>query len=50
MVWLVDTEARSLELHRVGAPPQTLRGGDILESGVTLPGFRLPLHGIFPDP
>ena len=50
MVWLVDTDARSLELHRADAPPQTLRGDDLIDGGVTLPGFRLPVSDLFPDP
>ena len=33
MVWLVDTDARSLELHRADAPPQTLRGDDLIDGG-----------------
>ena len=50
MVWLVDTDARSLELHRADAPPQTLRGDDLIDGGATLPGFRLPVSDLFPDP
>ena len=50
MVWLIDTEARSLELHRADAPPQTLRGDDLIDGGATLPGFRLPVSDLFPDP
>ncbi len=50
MVWLVDTEARSLELHRADAPPQTLRGDDLIDGAEVLPGFRLPVSDLFPDP
>ena len=50
MVWLVDTDARSLELHRADAPPQTLRGDDLIDGGAVLPGFRLPVSDLFPDP
>ena len=50
MVWLIDTDARSLELHRADAPPQTLRGDDLIDGGATLPGFRLPVSDLFPDP
>ena len=48
MVWLVDTDARSLELHRADAAPQTLRGDDLIEGGAVLPGFRLPVSDLFP--
>ena len=50
MVWLVDTDARSLELHRADASPQTLRGDDLIDGGAVLPGFRLPVSDLFPDP
>ena len=50
MVWLVDTDARSLELHRADAPPQTLRGDDLIDGAEVLPGFRLPVSDLFPDP
>ena len=49
MVWLVDTDARSLELHHADAAPQTLRGDDLIDGGDVLPGFRLPLSELFPD-
>ena len=50
MVWLVDTDARSLELHRADAPPQTLRDDDLIDGAEVLPGFRLPVSDLFPDP
>ncbi len=50
MVWLIDTDARSLELHRADTPAQTLRGDDLIDGGDVLPGFRLPLSELFPDP
>ncbi len=50
MVWLVDTDEGTLELHRTDAPPQTLRGDDPIDGGAVLPGFRLPLSDLFPDP
>ena len=48
MVWLVDTDARSMELRVTDASPQTLRGDDLIEGGAVLPGFRLPLSDLFP--
>ena len=50
MVWLVYPETRSLELHRAGESAQTLSGGDVLEGGATLPGFRVSVDEVFPPP
>ena len=50
MVWLVDADERTLELHAPDAPPQTLRGDDIIDGGAVLPGFRLPVSDLFPKP
>ena len=50
MVWLVDTDARTLELHCTETPPQTLRGDDLIDGAEVLPGFRLPVSDLFPDP
>ena len=50
LVWLVDTDARSLELHQADTPAQTLRGEDLIDGGDVLPGFRLPVSDLFPDP
>ena len=48
MVWLVDPETRSLELHQADAAPQTLTGADLIEGGTTLPGFRVAASEFFP--
>ncbi|MCY3906324.1 MAG: Uma2 family endonuclease [Anaerolineaceae bacterium] len=50
MVWLVDTDSRSLELHVADAAPQTLRGGDLIDGGEVLPGLSLPVSDLFPFP
>ena len=50
LVWLLDTDARSLELHQAAASAQTLRGDDLIDGGDVLPGFRLPVSDLFPDP
>ncbi|MCY3906297.1 MAG: Uma2 family endonuclease [Anaerolineaceae bacterium] len=50
MVWLVYPESRSLELYRAGEIAQTLSGGDVLEGGAALPGFRANVSEIFPPP
>ncbi len=49
MVWLVDPEARRLELHQAGAAPQMLAGDDVIDGGATLPGFRAAARDLFPD-
>ena len=49
MVWLVDPEARSLELHLPDAAPQRLSGNDVVEGGDVLPGFRAAASELFPD-
>ena len=49
MVWLVDPEAHSLELHQANAAPRLLVGDDVIEGGATLPGFRAAVSDLFPD-
>ncbi len=48
MVWLVDPETHTVELHQAGAAPQTLSGADLIEGGATLPGFRVTAQELFP--
>lgn len=49
MVWLVDTDARSVEIHRPGAQPQCLAGPELIEGGDALPGFQVAVSELFPD-
>ena len=49
MVWLVDTDARSVEIQRPGASPQLMAGEDLIEGGDALPGFRVAVSDLFPD-
>ncbi len=49
MVWLVDPERRTLELHQAGAAPQSLAGDEVIDGGATLPGFRATASELFPD-
>ncbi len=49
MVWLVDPEARRLELHQPDAAPQMLAADDVIDGGSTLPGFRVTASELFPD-
>ena len=48
MVWLVDTDARRVEVHRAGASPQVLAGDDFIEGNDALPGFRVAVSDLFP--
>lgn len=48
MVWLVDTDARSVEIHRADAQPQRLAGAEVIEGGATLPGFHVTVSDLFP--
>ncbi|MCY3945973.1 MAG: Uma2 family endonuclease [Anaerolineaceae bacterium] len=50
MVWLVDMDERAVELHRAGESVQTLAGDDLIDGGAVLPGFRLPVSDLFPNP
>ena len=48
MVWLVDTDARSVEIHRPGEAPQHFVGADLIEGGDALPGFQVMVSDLFP--
>ena len=50
MVWLLYPRAQTLVLHVPDAPPQTLRGDDLLDGAATLPGFRLRVRDLFAPP
>ena len=49
MVWLVDTDARSVEIHRPGETPQHFAGAERIEGGDALPGFQVMVSDLFPD-
>jgi Uma2 family endonuclease len=46
-VWLVDPEARRIDVYAPGKPMRTFGSSDTLTDAV-LPGFELPLRDIFP--
>ena len=46
-VWVVDPKRRTATVHVPGDAPRTLFPGDSLDGGTILPGFRLPLAGLF---
>lgn len=47
LLWIVDTAAQEIEVHRPDEPVQRLGCGDVLEGGDVLPGFTLSLDEIF---
>ncbi len=47
-VWIVDAEARTLEVHRPGYEPITLDETGTVNGGDILPGFTLAVKDIFP--
>jgi Uma2 family endonuclease len=47
LVWLVDADTRSVDVHTVPDQFICLREGDTLDGGNVLPGFRLPLEQLF---
>ncbi len=49
LVWVVDPRAETVTVHRPDADPFTLGAGDVLDGGDVLPGFTLPVAGIFAE-
>jgi Uma2 family endonuclease len=49
VVWVVNPDERSLEIHQTGKSVTVLDETQTLEGGDVLPGFRLPLAEIFPE-
>ncbi|MCY4023123.1 MAG: Uma2 family endonuclease [Anaerolineaceae bacterium] len=49
MVWLVDTDARSVEVHRVDTEVAVHAEREVIEGGDVLPGFQVMVGDLFPD-
>jgi Uma2 family endonuclease len=47
MLWIVNTERRTIEVYRPNQPTLTLRPGDSLEGYDVLPGFTADISAIF---
>ncbi len=47
LVWVVDPETRTIEVHRPGQPLQTLSEDDTLDGNTVLPGFTCAVSDIF---
>jgi len=48
LVWIVYPQERMVEVYRPGQPMETLDIDDSLDGENVLPGFKLPLHEVFP--
>jgi Uma2 family endonuclease len=47
MVWVVDTEQRTIEVYQTGQNVQVLNQTGTLDGGDVLPGFKLAVKDIF---
>ena len=47
MVWVIDPQRRTGEVHRQGSEPVRLGSSDMLEGYGVVPGFRTPLSALF---
>lgn len=47
MVWVLDPDTETIEVHTREAEPLTLRKGDILDGGKVVPGFSCAVERIF---
>jgi len=47
LVWLINPDSRSAEVHSTDAEPVHLTEADELDGGTVLPGFRLALRELF---
>lgn len=49
VLWLADTDTKTIDVWIPGQPIKRLRVGDVLEGGDVLPGFQLAVADIFED-
>jgi Uma2 family endonuclease len=48
-VWIIDIRTRTLTVHTVDAPPQSLSDGDTVSGADALPGFSCPVAALLPS-
>jgi Uma2 family endonuclease len=49
LVWIVDSDSRTVAVYTGRSNPIILTTNDILQGGDVLPGFALPLRGLFAE-
>ena len=49
LVWVIDPEARTAEVHKAGEPVRVLHEAEVLDGGGVLPGFALRLVDLFAE-
>jgi Uma2 family endonuclease len=49
LVWMIDLDARTVDVYTAPEGPVTLTESQTLEGGDVLPGFTLPLHELFAE-
>jgi Uma2 family endonuclease len=49
VVWEIDPEARTVAVYTSPTDSTRLRPGDTLDGGMALPGFALPVSGLFAE-
>ena len=47
LVWLVDPDSTTVQLHAPGAAMRTLTASDVLDGGEVLPGFTMEIAALF---
>jgi Uma2 family endonuclease len=47
VAWIVDEEAKTIEVYVPGEPARVLRSGETLDGGAVLPGFQVTIDDIF---
>jgi Uma2 family endonuclease len=47
VVWTINPYLRTVTVHRPGLPPDTFNETQELDGGAELPGFRVPVAGLF---
>lgn len=50
IVWIIDPDAKTLEVHQPGEKPQVHDENSTVEGGAVLPGFKMAIKDIFPKP
>jgi Uma2 family endonuclease len=49
LVWMIDIDARTVDVYTAPEDPTTLAGGQSLDGWDVLPGFTFPLRDLFAD-